>query len=114
MDLIFRVFIKECCYNRGVYRRAKSQELIGTTAYLTISMRYRKSRCRYNGVRLFIKNKNNVYGILSFQGLVRDVYILLELQMSYNTLEHGGTKLPETSLPHYQSTQQHIPGDRNL
>jgi hypothetical protein len=77
-------------------------------------MRYIKSRCRYNGVRLFIKNKNNLYLILSFQGFVKDVDILLELQIFYSTLEHGGSKLPETSLPYYPSTQQYIPGDRNL
>jgi len=66
-------------------------------------MRYCKSQCRYNGVRLFIKNKTYFYVILSFQSFVKDVYILLELQISYNTLEHGGSKLPETSLPYYQS-----------
>jgi hypothetical protein len=36
--------------------------------------------------------------ILIFQGYVKDYYILLELQISSNTLEHGGSKRPETSV----------------
>ena len=54
--------------------------------------------------------------ILSIQVfvLVKDSYLVLELQISYSTLEHGRSKLPETLLLYYQSKQQHIPEERNF
>jgi len=52
--------------------------------------------------------------ITFFWSFVKDCYFLLELRMSYSTLENGGSKLPETSLLYYQSTQQHIPEERSL
>ena len=32
-----------------------SEELIGTTGYLTLYKRFRKKQCRYNRVRLYLK-----------------------------------------------------------